>query len=235
MTPSLRSDKLRDSLRCGMRAILYLALPLAVGACTSSSSAASEQNVIDKAAAEATAIIQQAEATAMVLQARAMATAMIERADAVSATPVPANAAPTPVPVASVRPQTVDSGASAAGTPAPPKLEPVAQAAADDTIEVLRVGFAVDGGLIMVQFRAPPKIAQQWWQGRVSVIDEVTGAVYNEIPVMPKIGPLIGRPVGTGRLGYVMLVNAPPGLKPGAIVTVVLGSFEQEHVLVVGP
>jgi hypothetical protein len=90
----------------------------------------------------------------------------------------------------------------------------------------------MEGGLIMVRFKAPPKIAEQWWQGRVSVIDEATGKVYNEIPVTPLIGPLIGRPKIAGQSGYVMLVNAPLSLQPGSTVTVVLGNFQQEHVTV---
>ncbi len=47
---------------------------------------------------------------------------------------------------------------------------------------------------------------------------------------MPKIGPLIGRPKVAGQAGYVMLMNAPPYLQPGALVTVVLGAHEFEHV-----
>ena len=81
-----------------------------------------------------------------------------------------------------------------------------------------------------MRFYAPPEEAEKWWQGSVSVEDETSGALYNEIPVMPKIGPLIGRPKLPGQIGYVMLVNAPPYLQPGAIVTVVLGVHEFEHV-----
>jgi len=44
----------------------------------------------DKAAAEATAIIQSAEATALVLQAQAKATALVQSASALGPTPVPA-------------------------------------------------------------------------------------------------------------------------------------------------
>jgi hypothetical protein len=114
----------------------------------------------------------------------------------------------------------------------PRQFERLAPAAtkADQQVEVLGVGFAAEAALIMVRFKAPPKIAEQWWQGRVSVIDEATGKVYNEIPVTPLIGPLIGRPKIAGQSGYVMLVNAPPGIQPGSTVTVVLGNYQQEHV-----
>jgi hypothetical protein len=49
---------------------------------------------------------------------------------------------------------------------------------------------------------------------------------------MPLLGPLIGRPAHAGQIGYVMFVNTPPGLQSGARVTVVLGDFKQEHVIV---
>lgn len=84
--------------------------------------------------------------------------------------------------------------------------------------------------MIMVRFQAPPEEAEKWWPGTVSVTDEGNGAVYDEIPVMPKIGPLIGRPKRAGQAGYVMLTNAPPYLQAGALVTVVLGAHEFEHV-----
>ena len=46
------------------------------------------------------------------------------------------------------------------------------------------------------------------------------------------IGPLIARPKEDGQLGYVMFMNAPQPLQPGSRVTVVLGNFKQEHVVV---
>jgi hypothetical protein len=46
------------------------------------------------------------------------------------------------------------------------------------------------------------------------------------------LGPLISRPATAGQTGYVMLVNAPTRLNPGAVVTVVLGKYKQKHVLV---
>ena len=67
---------------------------------------------------------------------------------------------------------------------------------------------------------------------RISLTDEETEAVYNEIPVLPRIGPLINRPRREGQMGYVMLVNAPPYLQSGAQVTVVLGTYAFNHVTV---
>jgi hypothetical protein len=210
--------------------LTVITLPVALVACGVANSPG-ELDMRDKAAAEATAIIQQAEATAMVLQARAMATAMIEKAGAVPATPVPAKAEPTSAPPTLLA---QPAGASSAGAAASPQAtrKPTSTPAQADQVEVLGVGFGADGGLIMVRFKAPPKTAEQWWQGRVSVVDEATGAVYNEIPVTPLIGPLIGRPKIAGQSGYVMLVNTPPGIQPGSTVTVKLGNFQQEHVIV---
>ena len=55
---------------------------------------------------------------------------------------------------------------------------------------------------------------------------------YREIPVTPGVGPLISRPKKQGQSGYVMLKNAPQRIPEGSVVTVVLGSYRQEHVLV---
>jgi hypothetical protein len=90
-------------------------------------------------------------------------------------------------------------------------------------------------GLILVQFKAPPAVARKWQQGMVYVVDEATGAKYNEIPVLPIVGPLFGRPKEAGQTGHVMFANAAPGaagLRRGSVVTVVLGAFKQEHVTV---
>ncbi len=220
-------------MRSRLLFLLLITLPIVCVAC---SAASGGPNVLDKAAAEATAIIQQAEATAMVVQARAMATAMIEKAGAVSATPVPAKAEPTSVPTVVPTLQSVDAGvATIQVQPSPEAVRVFASTPTNaNQVQVMDVGFGVDGRLIMVRFKAPPKIADQWWQGRVSVVDEATGTVYNEIPVTPLIGPLIGRPKIAGQIGYVMLVNTNGSLHSGSIVTVVLGDFKQEHVTVAG-
>jgi hypothetical protein len=176
-------------------------------------------NILDQAAAQATAILQQAKATALVLEAHAQATAVMEQAQVARHTPTPAS---TPVAQAEPVDRTTVS-------PTPKPTQERASAPTAQSVEVLRVGFGADGAMIHIQFRAPPDIVAKWWQGSVSVIDEATGTVYNEIPVMPRIGPLIGRPARAGQLGYVMLVNAPPYLRPGAEVTVVLGKYTFEH------
>jgi hypothetical protein len=126
--------------------------------------------------------------------------------------------APTSVPTLLAPP----SGAGSALAPAPERTQ----------VEIVRVGFAAEGAYIIVQFYAPPRMTHAWIQGTVSLIDEASGTVYNEIPVTPVIGPLIGRPAQATQLGYVMLVNAPTPLAPGAKVTVILGDFRQEHLIV---
>ena len=116
-------------------------------------------------------------------------------------------------------------------TPSPPDGASEEEEAGEPIpVEILSVGFAGEGGMIMIRFQASPEEAEKWWQGSVTVTDEGNGAVYDEIPVMPKIGPLIGRPKVAGQPGYVMLVNTPPWLRPGAMVTVVLGAHTFEHV-----
>ena len=94
-------------------------------------------------------------------------------------------------------------------------------------VELKGVGFAVDGSYIMVSYTAPPEVAQDWWENSIYVIDEETGGVYAEIPVMPKIGPLLGKPVEAGQIGYVMLINHDFGIQSGSVVSVVLGKYKR--------
>jgi hypothetical protein len=185
----------------------------------------------EKAGAEATAIIESAQATAMVLRAQGTAAALVEGARvpelAPSALPLPAQTATPPL-----RP--AEATGAAAATPSPAASIPVSETGAPAVVKVTRVEIGRESGLIMVQFTAPPKVVAKWWQGSVSVTDEATGAVYNEVPVLPIVGPLIGRPVRAGQLGYVMLSNLPTPLKPGSVVTVILGEYKFEHQTVQG-
>lgn len=209
-----------------MSAVLLCLCGLAVG-CGGNGGSVTEPTptlgVVDSAAAEATALVQQAQATAIVLEAQAKATALVEQARLAGGTPtsavptLPAYSSPVPEPSRQT-PALTDAGGEGeeSGEPTP--------------VEVLGVGFAGEGGMIMVRFLASPDEAEKWWPGSVSVSDEGNGEVYNEIPVMPKVGPLIGRPKFENQPGYVMLMNVPPYLQPGALVTVVLGDYTFEHV-----
>jgi len=99
-------------------------------------------------------------------------------------------------------------------------------------VDLLGVEIGSDSGLILVKFKAPPSLARKWQRGAVYVVDEATGGIYNDIPVAPIIGPLFARPKAVGQQGYVMFKNTGPGLNSGARVTVVLGGFKQEHLIV---
>jgi len=160
-----------------------------------------EARLSDKAAAEATAIMEEG-------------------------TP------PTAAPIASDTPEPATASAVATSTPEadqPFLTTPVSPAS--EAIQVLSVQIAVDGAMVIVNFKAPVSVARSWFQGSVFVVDEATGDVYANIPTLPSVGPLFGRPKEDGQVGYVMLANVP-GLGPGAVVTVVLGEFKKEHVVV---
>jgi len=194
------------------------------------------QSLKEKAALEATAIVERAEATAIVLRAQTTAAALIRGASGPTSTPVQPStsvsvlgASATPVPA--VVPGPVPTSAAPPSPSSTVTVTTTAQVGAAE-VELLSVGFAAEGNLIIVNYGADPKVAEKFWPGVLSVVDEATGTVYNEVPVMPVIGPLIARPRQEGQLGYVMLVNAPPGLRSGSIVTVILGDFRQEHVTV---
>jgi hypothetical protein len=190
-------------------------------------------DLVDQAAAEATAIIQSARATALLEQARAQAAALLQPAQtgaplpAVSATLEPPAAASQAV--AAVSPQAAPPAAPGYSIPTDIVL-PVEPIARQGEVQLLSVTFAADGGFIMVNFIVPPSLASELYQGRLSVTDEATGEVYDAIPVMPVIGPLIGRPIQEGQRGYVMLINRAPQLKPGALATVVIVDARFEHI-----
>ena len=184
-----------------------------LAACNSSQNA-SGSGQVDSAAGTATAIVQNAQSTALVLQAQAMATALVGTLNA----PLPgagSQESATPIAVTNT-----------------PSLTPASPQATPGGVVIVAVTTAADGAYIMVQFRAPARTVASWYQGKVSVIEESTGNVYAVIPSVGAIGPLISRPQLDGQLGYVMLVNAPVALGPGAVVTVVLGEFKQEHLII---
>ena len=203
----------------------------------STSPAAQVLDPLAQAAAEATVIVQKARATAIVLQAEVQAAALIEQAqqppEAVPSAQIQLLVTPStnPTPLIQATSQAAAGLQSFQETPTNMVMDyPVIASQGD--FNLLGVTFAADGGFIMVSFTAPPNAVAQLYQGTVSVTDESNGAIYDEIPVMPVIGPLIGRPVELGQRGYVMLSNKPPGLKPGALVTIVLGDVIFEHIQV---
>jgi hypothetical protein len=98
--------------------------------------------------------------------------------------------------------------------------------------QLLGVNLGNDTGMITVGFKAPFKLADTWQQGSIFVVDETTGIIYDNIPVMPIVGPLFGKPAEEGQPGYVMFYNYYAGVKAGALVTVIMGRFRREHVVV---
>ena len=53
----------------------------------------------------------------------------------------------------------------------------------------------------------PYEMSRTWFQSNLSVINEATGQVYNDVPVMPIVGPLIGRPHNYSQVGYFMVAT----------------------------
>jgi hypothetical protein len=101
-----------------------------------------------------------------------------------------------------------------------------------DGVQFINVGMAEDGNMIIVNFRGPAQLIDKWNQGSVYLVDEVTGNAFDQIPVAPVIGPLFGKPKKDGGLGYALLNNIGKSIRPGLLVTVVLGNYKREHVIV---
>jgi hypothetical protein len=188
---------------------ILLSVMTELSACNSSGSTLS-----GSAAGTATALVQNAQSTALVLKAQAMATAYLETLNA----PIPGD--PT---------QGIATPVTAKNTPG---ATPSSSQATPGGVEIVAVTTAADGAYIMVQFRAPARLARGWNQGVVAVVDESSGNEYTEIPSVGTIGPLISKPKQDGQLGFVMLTNAPVPMKPGDLVTVILGDFKQEHLVI---
>lgn len=195
--------------------VLFLACPMVELTGCRSAKESTGFSQLESAAGTATALIQNAQATAVVLKAQAMATSLVESAN---------------VGISTITPTGINSSFVEKNTPGA-RVTPSSQPTSAG-VQVVDVTTAADGVYIMVEFKAPARLSETWRQGNVYVIDEATGNIYNEIPSVGTIGLLIGRPKEDGKLGYVMLVNAPFPLKAGSLVTVVLGDFKQEHVMI---
>lgn len=187
----------------------------------------STPNSAQQAALEATAILEQAKATAMIIKAQAEATALVEQAG--NARSGSGSAGAAAVATAAPASQAVES---APKKPAVDAATPAPTLSSEYYVNLVGVSYAADGKMIIVQYKASRKAVDDFWPGRLSVTDEATGTVYDSVPTMPVIGPLIGRPHTVDQVGYVMFDNTPPGLPPGSLVTVNLGKFQQEHVRV---
>lgn len=182
------------------------------------------QDLQAQAAAEATAIIQRAQATALVLQAEAEATALVLGAQRPNAEPTATVARSLPAVLPTSPPPELE--------PAPPPASeiPESSAGVTATVELLSVGFGAEGAYVVANYIAPPVIAQTFWPGVLSITDEASGTVFNEVPLVPLIGPLIARPIEDGQPGYFMVVHSPAILRHGSLVTVELAGYIFEHV-----
>ncbi len=227
-------------------AILALTVLLVfwISGCTPSPGAAREESLTDRAGAEATALLQRAEATAIILRAQATAAALTQGKSGPAVAPSPAASAVAPATPRTVATEVTTPTAAAAmsqsqATPAfaPSSASTLAEKEGSDEavepgVQSLAVSIAGDGDFIRVQFLADPEEVQSWAPGNVSVIDEATGTSYSEIPVMGSVGILFARPQQPGQSGYIMFTNYRHGVKPGSVVTVVLGDTRREHVIV---
>lgn len=99
-----------------------------------------------------------------------------------------------------------------------------------DGVELLGASIASDGRFVIIYFKGPTELIQNWWEGSVYVIDEITDTTYYDIPTAPVIGPFFAKPIERGQVGYVMLNNPNYSLIKGSIVTVVLGTYMRQHV-----
>lgn len=102
-----------------------------------------------------------------------------------------------------------------------------------DGVRLISVGLSADAIYIKVTFAAvSPDRVKSWGQGSIYLVDESSGTVYRDVPIVPVLGALFGRPQSEGQTGYAMLANNAPGVGTGSVVTVVLGRFKREHVVV---
>ncbi len=113
-----------------------------------------------------------------------------------------------------------------------PKLPVVTVEPDPDGVTLQGVGFAADGGYIMVSYSGPVTIIHTFRQDDVYVYDETTRGVYKDIPVVPILGPLQGKPVNDDQMAYTMLKNYYGGIKSGSVVSVVLGKYKREHYVI---
>jgi hypothetical protein len=198
-------------------------MEITLAACNRQAGETKEVDLLGTAAAEATQIIQQARATAMLLEAQRQANTLMGGSAVQTAIPLAPQGTTNILPLKT--PEMQETLANEGQTVASPT-------SLGTTVELISVGVGVEGYFIEIYFHAPPAVAGGWYQGNVSVTEETSGTIYNEIPVLPVVGPLFGKPVEAGQIGYVMLVNAPVPLQAGSFVTVTLGEYIFEHIQV---
>jgi len=180
-------------------------------------------DILGTAEAEATAMLEVAKATAIIREAQTAAIGILQESQArwlgeepimtlSTADALREERLPTPQPF--VQPTIV--GTPLAGNES-------------TSVQIIKVEIGGEGGFIVVNYTSSYQEAQNFWPSRIWLEDEETRIIYDEIPVMPIIGPLIARPQQDGQPGYIMFVNNPP-LFPGAVVTLVFDTYEIKHI-----
>jgi hypothetical protein len=92
----------------------------------------------------------------------------------------------------------------------------------------ITVSLAGDGDLIYVAFKVDPLMKRP---GQISIQDEETGKILRPA-VVPKIGMLVSNRKRPGTSGYCIINNTNYDIKPGSRVTVTIGEYRKENLVV---
>jgi hypothetical protein len=85
------------------------------------------------------------------------------------------------------------------------------------------------GDLLTARYQVEDKMKRP---GPIYLQDEKTGKVC-KITVAPKIGPLMSSRRKTGNSGFCIFQNTDFAVRPGSLVTFVIGDYRKEHIKVV--
>jgi hypothetical protein len=121
-----------------------------------------------------------------------------------------------------------------------PDANPAAGAAAPapapgGRLTVSKAFIVANGSMLQVRFNVPPSKTTQWIPvdpKDTYVVDEANGEKFF-VANLVRIGPAaqVRMPKGGGST-YMVIDNRHEHLKPGALITVVVGGLKQEHVMV---
>jgi hypothetical protein len=202
------------------RALVMAALAFCLAGCAAATSHATGSTLREQAAKEATAIVERAEATALVLRAEATARALTH---VETQTPPAMTDATLPQP-----------SLSAQAIPARPTEQvpaPSSEAGQESlAVEVVSIQVASQSGFLVLQYKADPTFVGKLSPTQFYLRDEATGTEYRDIPTLPSMGLMFGRPQRAGQIATVLFSNVG-NLQPGATMTVVIGSIKHEHVV----
>jgi hypothetical protein len=163
---------------------------------------------LENAARTSTALIDDARATLMIIEAQRIATSIVENSFG---------------PVSEQPPE------FAYTSQAPTPISAISNLPTPSGVEIVDVTLNAGGTFIIIQFKAPPRVAETWGYEDVYLVDEALNGVYRNIPRNGSADLYFARPKENGQVGYVMLVNSPYPLKVGDLVTVFLDGYQQQH------